>query len=630
MLLGPDARADFEQRLYRRSDGSADGERVPALPAPEDVSADGAAGHIRLQWKPVAGAAGYVVGRAVAGYPEEILRHGGSDVPAMPVTAFADTGVADGVTYQYRVGAVAGAEHPVEQWSAEVVAQPSQVAPEPVEVRVDAAHVTGPLNRIWRMIGTERLSQLLLDGDQRDIAVEFAEALRLVHDDLGVTHVRAHAILHDDNRVVRRDEAGALRCDFDRVDAIYDRLLSMGLRPIVELSFMPAAIARDPEQTVFTYRGIISPPADWAEWRYLVNALAAHLVDRYGLDEVAQWAFEVWNEPNLEVFWTGTRDEYLRLYDESARAVKAVDERLRIGGPSTAASEWVGALAAHAWRNRVPLDFVTTHTYGNMPLDLRPALADNGGYLVPIWWTEWGVGSTHFGPIHDRAFGAPFVLSGYASAQDHLDALAYWVASDHFEELGRPPCLFHNGFGLLTVGNLAKPRYWAAHLAAHQGDHVLDTAVTGDGADVLVHAWATRHDGADATPDGTVDVLLWNGTINAALLGGDPRLDRLVRIAIDGLDADGYHVSVARVDERHSNINAHCPPDVVWPDDSQWAALRAHNRLSVTDLPDTVPDHGTASFALELPMPGVIRLRLTPAPSANRTGGSAPTNEENR
>lgn len=131
--------------------------------------------------------------------------------------------------------------------------------------------------------------------------------------------------------MVYRDEAGRLRYNFDRIDAIYDQLLDMGIRPIVELSFMPAALARDPEQSVFTYRGIISPPAHWEEWREFVASLATHLVQRNGIDEVAQWAFEVWNEPNLEVFWSGTQEEYLRLYDESVRAARhvVVDGRMR-------------------------------------------------------------------------------------------------------------------------------------------------------------------------------------------------------------------------------------------------------------------------------------------------------------
>jgi xylan 1,4-beta-xylosidase len=639
-MSGPDAstvraetvRADWERRIYRRLTDTANADPALALPAPRGVRAQPASGHIRLSWDLVPGAAGYVVERTGDnGDVPRILDHGGSDVPAVAGPPFADTGIADGTEYRYRVGAVAGAEYPVWEWSEPVVVRTTPAAePGPVTVSVDASAAGGRLDRIWRMAGAERLSQLRLDGEPgARIAAEFAAALRLGRTDLGVAMIRAHAILHDDNAVVRRDEHGAPQFDFGRIDLIYDQLLEIGLRPVVELSFMPAALARDPEQTVFTYRGIISPPADWTEWRQLVTALAAHLVQRYGLDEVATWAFEVWNEPNLEVFWLGTKAEYLRLYDESAHAVKAVSPRLRVGGPATAAGEWIESLAAHAERGGVPLDFVSTHTYGNLPLDVGPALRRHGFGAIGVWWTEWGVGSTHFGPVHDGVLGAPFILSGYRAAQGRLDAVAYWVISDHFEELGRPPRLFHNGFGLLTVGNLRKPRYWAVHLAEHLGDHVLATRIDGDGAEVLVQAWAARHarPGGDTPgdtsgytpgvspgdrPDGTVDVLVWNGTINAALAHGDPRLDRHVQLTVTGLDASTYRVELARVDERHSNVAASCPAEVTWPDEALWADLRAHDELSTERLPDVRPAAGLARFEFDLPMPGIARIRLSP------------------
>ena len=612
-----DARADWEERIYRRSSGPDGGSAT--LPAPERVRAEPGAGHIRLDWDPVPGSAGYVIERSGPdGNEPEILRHGGSDVAAVPGPPFADTGLTDGVGYSYRVAAVAGAEYPPGTWSQPVRCSTAPGAPQPVRVGVDASAVRRRLDRVWRMVGSERLSQLLLTGaesgggagdtpgtDGAVIAEEFEAALRLAHEDLGATTVRAHAIFHDDNAVASRDSDGTLRFDFARVDAIYDLLLRTGLRPVVELSFMPAALARDPGQTVFGYRGIISPPADWAEWRQLVAALARHLVDRYGIEEVAGWGFEVWNEPNLEVFWTGTREEYLRLYDEAARAVKSVDERLAIGGPSTAASEWVEYLAAHAAQAGVPLDFVSTHTYGNLPVDVRPALARHGSGGIPVWWTEWGVGHTHFGPVHDGPMGAPFVLSGFHGAQGRVDAVAYWVISDHFEELGRPPRLFHNGFGLLSVGNLRKPRYWAAHLAAHLGDEVIAATVDGDGAGTLVRAWAARH------TDGTVDVLVWNGTINTALLDGDPRLDREIELTVDGLGGTGYQARLSRIDHDHSNISAHCATDVTWPDPAGWARLRALDELWTESLPPVTPADGTARFRFHLPMPGVVRLRLT-------------------
>lgn len=603
-----DARADFERQIYRRSTDTTGADRRMALPAPTGLRAVGAVGHIRLGWDPVPGAVGYLIERTDGqNGRSRILDHGGSDVPAVSTHEFADTGMRQDVDYHYRLGAVAGAEYPAWAWSEPVSARTLAGPAEPIAVRVDALKVTGRLSRVWHMVGSERLSQLCLGGDEQWISAEFAAALRHAHDDLGVTLVRAHAILHDDNSVVHRDKAGRLQYNFDRIDSIYDQLLDIGLRPVVELSFMPAALARDPEQTVFTYRGIISPPAEWGEWRELVAALATHLVQRYGIDEVAKWAFEVWNEPNLVVFWSGTREEYLRLYDEAVRGIKSVDPRLRVGGPATAAGEWVELLAAHAARDGVPLDFVSTHTYGNLPLDVRASLYDNGFDGASIWWTEWGVGSTHFGPIHDRVIGAPFVLSGFAAVQGRVDALAYWVVSDHFEELGRPPRLFHNGFGLLSVGNLRKPRYWAVHLAAHLGDFVLESHVEGDGADVLVQAWAARHD------DGTVDVLVWNGTINAALMGGDPRLDRTVRLIITGLGDTEHEVRLARIDEQHSNVVAQCPPEVVWPDEALWAHLRAHDQLYEERLPDIAAQQHVAELNFALPMPGVARIRLSPA-----------------
>jgi xylan 1,4-beta-xylosidase len=607
---GTDARADWERRVGQRRDG-ATGPGI-TLPPPSHLSAEPGAGHIRLGWAPVPGAAGYLIERAGPSADQgpgapEILRHGGSDVAAVIGPPFADTGVEDGVAYRYRIAAVAGAELPAGTWSGVAAGHTTAAAPGSVEICVNAAAVTGELDRVWQMIGAERLSQLRVTGTYQagapPIGAEFAEALRLAHTDLGATMVRAHAILHDDNAVARRRPDGGLEFDFRAVDAIYDQVLGLGLRPVVELSFMPAALARDPQRTVFTYRGIISPPADWAEWRQLVGKLALHLVQRYGAVEVAQWAFEVWNEPNLAVFWPGSRDDYLRLYDESARAIKAVDPRLRVGGPATAAAEWIELLTAHAATAGVPLDFVSTHTYGNVPLDLRPALARHGFDGVGVWWTEWGAGSTHFGAVHDSVFGAPFVLSGMHTAQGRVDRIAYWVISDHFEELGRPPRLFHNGFGLLTVGNLRKPRYWAMHLAAHQGEQILRTDLAGDGAGTVVQAWATKHD------DGTVDVLVWNGTINAALLAGDPRLDRRVHLTVSGLPAATYHPTLARVDEQHSNVAAHCPADVDWPDDALWQRLRAADHLHEERLPDVHGD--VARFDLHLPMPGIARIRLT-------------------
>ena len=158
------------------------------------------------------------------------------------------------------------------------------------------------------MIGSEHLSHLLSEDTTggRPIGAELTAALRAAHEELGVTHVRAHAILGDDLGVYREVDGDPVH-DFSGVDRVYDHLRGLGLYPVVELSFMPRDLASDPDKTVFDYAAIVSPPKDWGRWHDLVRDLVAHLVERYGLDEVLEhWSFEVWNEANLEVFWSGT------------------------------------------------------------------------------------------------------------------------------------------------------------------------------------------------------------------------------------------------------------------------------------------------------------------------------------
>ena len=263
-------------------------------------------------------------------------------------------------------------------------------------------------------------------------------------------------------------------------------------------------------------------------WGELCGALAAHLVERYGIDEVAAWGFEVWNEANLEVFWTGTRDEYFRLYDvavardqggrRAAAGRRAVDRRGRLD-PGLPRS-----VVARSERRSTSCRRTRTGTCRSTS---RESLRVRGLDGVEVWWTEWGVTPTHFYAISDSVFSATFLLHGMKCAQGRADALAYWVVSDHFEELGRPPALLHGGFGLLTVGNLRKPRWWALALAQELGDELLPLTLDGDGAGTLVDGWASRG------PDGTIDVLLWNGTLDQTKAGGDPLLDR--EIVIEGL-----------------------------------------------------------------------------------------------
>ncbi|HJZ02993.1 MAG TPA: hypothetical protein VJ305_19905, partial [Streptosporangiaceae bacterium] len=337
-----DARAAWEERIGRRGAPGQDPHHGPAagLARPAGLRAVPGQGHVTLDWDPVPGAAGYLVYRA-AGEPYEPLDHGGGDVLAVPAGPYADTSGEPGRVRHYAVAAVAdGASTGPLSDSIAAAPWPGTNGRPTVTIEIGAAADPGRLARPWQpMIGSEHLSCLLRRDRTggRVIGTELREALRIAHDELGVRAVRAHGILDDDLGVYTEADGRAVH-DFAGIDRVYDELMEIGLRPVVELSFMPAALARDPAQTVFTYGAIISPPKDWDRWAGLVGDLAAHLIQRYGRDEVvSRWAFEVWNEPNLEVFWSGTPQEYFRLYDVSARAVKAVDPGLRVGGPSSAA-----------------------------------------------------------------------------------------------------------------------------------------------------------------------------------------------------------------------------------------------------------------------------------------------------
>jgi xylan 1,4-beta-xylosidase len=439
-------------------------------------------------------------------------------------------------------------------------------------------------------------------------------ALVRVHDELGVLRVRAHGTLGDDIGVYTEDEDGRPVLDFTHLDEVLDTVVGTGMRPVLELGFTPRALADRP-WSVITAAGVSNPPRDLDRWGALVEGFVRHLRERYGDAELARgWALEVWNEPNLDCFWTGDQDDYLRLYDVTAGAVRQAHPTLPVAGPATAAVGWLDDLLEHLSRSGSALDLLTPHAYGIPPLDLRPVLDRHGRGDVDVWWTEWGPTPTHFHPVNDHPWVAAFTARGMLAAAATGASVACWVSSDHFEELGRPPRLVHGGFGLLSVGGLAKPRFWALRVLELLGDEQVAVELHGDGAESLVQAWA----GTDATRAGRVAVALWNGSLQQHDWASDrDDLRRTVRLEVCGLQPGAEHaVRHRRVDPDHSHLAKNADELGVgdWPDEQQWQQLRERDVLEeLPAAPVTASPDGSAVVTVDLPTSAVSLLELVPA-----------------
>ena len=395
-------------------------------------------------------------------------------------------------------------------WLLAQTAAHSQTLAEAIEI--DANAPSHPFPHFWeKMFGSERAIVTLRESYRSD--------LREVKRVTGFEYVRFHAIFHDEAGLYNEDDAGNPVYNFSYIDQVYDGLLENGVRPFVELSFMPRKLASDPAAShPFWYKPNVTPPKDWDKWGQLIENFGRHLVERYGLDEVAKWYFEVWNEPNLD-FWAGVPKEvaYYQLYDAAARALKRVSPRLRVGGPATAQAAWVDRFIAHCTEKNVPFDFVSSHVYGN---DLsRDVFASEENIPrtkmvcravrkvhdqikasarpdVPLFWTEFNASYKNEPEVTDAAFMGPWLADTIRQCDGLVDMVSYWTFSDVFEEQGVVRAPFYGGFGLLAEGAIPKPAFNAFALLHRLGDQRL--AVDSDSA------LATRR------VDGSLAIALWN------------------------------------------------------------------------------------------------------------------------
>ena len=343
----------------------------------------------------------------------------------------------------------------------------------------DLAEATTPLPHFWEhTVGSDHAPVALRADWQRQ--------LKRAHAELGFRYVRFHGLLSDDMGTVVRN-GRELLYSFFNADQVFDFLLSIGMKPFVELSFMPGALASG-DKTVFSYQANVTPPKNYHQWAKLIDRLVSHWVERYGHEEASEWFFEVWNEPNLRTFWSGSQSDYFHLYRDTAEAIKQVSPALKVGGPATAKGEWIDDFLDFCERRKVPADFISTHYYPNDGFErdgetelqlfksqrgiMREAAQNTRSHSRnrPVYFTEWNSSSNPSDPLRDESYAAAFAASTIMEANGLVDGYSFWTFSDIFAETYFPSVPFHGGFGLLTLHGVPKPVYRAFELLHDVGD----------------------------------------------------------------------------------------------------------------------------------------------------------------
>ena len=343
-------------------------------------------------------------------------------------------------------------------------------------ISADLRQTNGPLDTMFNFcVGAGRANEGLRADWQRQ--------LTYAHDQCGFRYIRMHG-LFDDDMGVYREERGVPQYNWQYIDELYDFLHRIGMKPFVELGFMPEGLASS-RKTIFWYKGNVTPPKDMAKWADFIKAFVEHEKERYGDAEVRTWYFEVWNEPNLSGFFSGTQQQYFDLFAATTRAIKSVNPYYKVGGPATAGAGWVPEFIHFCDTNGAPVDFISTHTYGVQSgyLDVtgtagtalsrdpnsvigdvkrvRQQISNSAMPKLDLHFTEWSASYTPADPIHDSYHSAAYILEKLKKCGDAAQSMSYWTFTDIFEESGPRWEAFHGGFGLINYEDINKPSFYA-------------------------------------------------------------------------------------------------------------------------------------------------------------------------
>jgi xylan 1,4-beta-xylosidase len=381
-------------------------------------------------------------------------------------------------------------------------------------ITVDYTKSAGKLNTMFKeCVGAGRANE--------GLRADWQQQLAYVKKECDFKYIRMHGLLTDDMAIYKEDNKGNAEYNYMYVDALYDYLLSIGIKPFVELGFMPSQLASG-SKTIFWWRGNVTPPKDYGKWEALIKNLTAHFTERYGAEEVKTWYFEVWNEPNLDGFWAGTQDEYYKLYASAAKAIKSVNKDYKVGGPATAGAAWIPETLEFCKKNNVPIDFASTHSYGvnqgfldefgnsgtvlskdpmavsGDVINSRKQIQNSAFPNIELHYTEWSSSYTPADPIHDSYHEAAYILEKLKQVGTTANSMSYWVFTDIFEEAGPRFTPFHGGFGLLNTQGINKPAFYSYQFLNKLGDTELTNTDT--------RSWAAKNSKGD------VQLLFWDFT----------------------------------------------------------------------------------------------------------------------
>lgn len=453
---------------------------------------------------------------------------------------------------------------------------------------------------------------------------DYRKQLKNAHDELGFKYVRFHGLFNDDMSICLTKGAynpavpGEVVYNFVNIDNIFDFLLSIGMKPFIEIGFMPECLASGKE-TVFHYKGNITPPADYNQWNDLVRAFVEHLGERYGIKEIRNWFFEVWNEPNLFTFWTGTKEQYFEFYENTARTIKAYDSELKVGGPATSINAWITDMIQFCDGNNIPLDFISTHHYpsddplwknGRTDMEFFKELYLSGqmgkyerGIIKKmttkaseeagkyhLYYTEWNTSANLNDDQHDEEYAATMVAKILSDNDGLVKGYSFWTFSDIFEEHGQLAGVFHGGFGLMNYYGIPKPVYRCFQLFHETGYERYE--VTSDSANSTVEVIAL------SMPKG-IRVIAHNHNVP----GSDIK-DELIQINLaDCMKPSGK--TIQRIDKNH------CNPKQAWEEMGSPKYLKAEQieqlhkaselrKEDIQVLEVLVPAQGMCAIDIEL------------------------------